>query len=149
MKKHIQCHFVIQVVIASPALEPLAKEVTNWEKSAAPWLKDQIDPPRFVKDWEKKIILKVLVRILETRWKQKWKQDETRWVDTVLYSLSALMNRNLVSFWGPTVSLEYFKSKDPNVKCLWYAESFLSFPMLKHVASVCRITFSDMLDLLH
>lgn len=30
MKKHIQCHFVIQVVIASPALEPLAKEVTNW-----------------------------------------------------------------------------------------------------------------------
>lgn len=75
MKKHIQCHFVIQVVIASPALEPLAKEVTNWGNIRSALIERSADPPRFVKDWEKKIILKVLVRILETRWKQKWRQD--------------------------------------------------------------------------
>ena len=140
MKKHIQCHFVIQVVIASPALEPLAKEVTNWEKSAAPWLKDQIGRSTEVRK-----------RLGEEdypesagqnpRDKMETKMETRCTVDTVLYSLSSLMNRNLVSFSGPTVSLEYFKSKDPNVKCLWYVESFQSFPMLKHVASVCHITW--------
>ena len=148
MKKHIQCHFVIQVVIASPALEPLAKEVTNWGNIRSALIERSADPPRFVKDWEKKIILKVLVRILETRWKQKWKQDETRWVDTVLYSLSTLMNRNLVSFSGPTVSLEYFKSKDPNVKCLWYVESFNRFQCWS-MLQVFAASREDMLDLLH